>query len=532
MVNGATHWGSIWDDIQELRLAITNENGPQIPMTSEDIHSPVGIIFGGSAPMTLDHILARYLPSRQELDRHVSTYFKAQVIAAAFVHLGQFQRLYQKFLEDPLKVSPLWVSMLFSICDIARDSVGSGRMPGARNQSFAQAAAHCLVLGEYFKPQQWAPEAILVFVQARCLSSAVLSPDVAPIFALASRVATAMGYHRRPESLGVSPFAAEMRRRVWSSLTQLDLLTSFHLGLPKSTPGPMEMVDPPRNLNDSDFDEDDLELPTSRPLENPTGIQFAIAKQLFMGVFDKILRAALESQQNLVSFDRVQALHEEVETVFASMPDTLKPRKMTNSVFDSATLIVTRLCVMFIYTKSLCVLHRPYVLLRRPESIQACYDASTMLTDGLCDAYHEFRPGGQANSEPWFMSSLTWHDFLLGTVALCLSALVGRNSISAEIINVDATCHLLSRVSTICAEQSDTRGSGTKRVRQIAEATADRLRGGRLDENSSRDIDSIDSGFADTPGEGWVGSIPEPMEDSLWDEYMGQYLNLDMLLSS
>lgn len=531
VIHGATHWSSVWRDIQDLRLAVATDSDLKPATSANPTPSCIEILFGKSEPMDMKQILARYLPSRKELDRHVSAAFKDQVIAATNIHIGQFQRLYRHFWQDPLSASPLWVSILFSLCDIARNAVSGGGPGDDGNVSFPQAAAHCLVLGNYFRPQPWCPEALVLFVQSRCLSSAVLPTDVVSVFSLAVRVTMAMGYHQRPETLDISPFTAEMRRRTWSLLTQLDLLTSFHLGLPRSTPLPMDVVDPPRNINDSDYDEDCSELPAPKPLEEPTNIQFAVAKQQLMDVFDKILRAALVSQQNLVSLDKLQALHDEVESVYHSMPERLKARPMVDSVFDSASLIVTRLCIMFIYTKSLCVLHRPYVLLRRPESIKACYHAATTLTWGICDAYYEFRPGGQANSQPWFIASLTWHDFLLGTVALCLSALVGRSA-SAGLVDTEATSQLLSQISAVCAEQGDTRGAETKRVRQIAEATMARLRSGEGLGSLMDGIDSVDSGSAEAPRESWINSIPEPMEDALWDEYMGQYLNLDMLLDS
>ena len=531
VINSAMHWSSVWRDIQDLRLAVAIDSDLKPASSANATPSCIEILFGKSEPMDMKQILARYLPSRKELDRHVSASFRDHVIAATNLHVGQFQRLYRDFWQDPLSASPLWVSILFSLCDVARNAASGGGPGNDGNASFPQAAAHCLVLGNYFRPQPWGPEALLIFVQARCLSSAVLPTDVVSVFSVAVRVAMAMGYHQRPETLALTPFVAEMRRRTWSLLTQLDLLTSFHLGLPRSTPLPMDVVDPPRNINDSDYDEDCSELPPPKPLEEPTNIQFAVAKQQLIDVFDKVLRAALVSQQSMVSIDKLQQLHDEVELVYRSTPERLKARPMCDSVFDSAGLIVTRLCIMFIYTKSLCVLHRPYVLLRRPESIIACYHAATTLTWGICDAYYEFRPGGQVNSQPWFKASLTWHDFLLGTVALCLSALVGRSA-SVGVVDTEATSQLLSQISAVCAEQGDTRGPETKRVRQIAEATMARLRSGEGVGSPVNGIVVVDSGSAEAPREGWINSIPEPMEDALWDEYMGQYLNLDMLLDS
>lgn len=78
----------------------------------------------------------------------------------SFIHIHQFQRQYEKFWEDPLGAPPLWVSMLFSLCCIAatiseatdsEPSIPEGQ-PSAR-ASFLMAAAQCLVLGEFTRPQ-------------------------------------------------------------------------------------------------------------------------------------------------------------------------------------------------------------------------------------------------------------------------------------------------------------------------------------------------------------------------------------------
>ncbi len=50
--------------------------------------------------------------------------------------------------------------------------------------------------------------------------------QVGTLFGLMIRPATRMGYHRDPESLPISPFEKEMRRRAWSLAFQLDLLIS------------------------------------------------------------------------------------------------------------------------------------------------------------------------------------------------------------------------------------------------------------------------------------------------------------------
>lgn len=84
---------------------------------------------------------------------------------------------------------------------------------------------------------------------------------------VAMRLALRIGLHRDPSKMGThfTPFEAESRRRMWCHINQLDLLASFHIGLPGTTQTIESDTLPPRNLLDEDFDEDCAELPPISP---------------------------------------------------------------------------------------------------------------------------------------------------------------------------------------------------------------------------------------------------------------------------
>lgn len=125
-----------------------------------------------------------------------------------------------------------------------------------------------------------------------------MSPDSGLIFGLLIRLAARMGYHGDPDIFQLSAFEREMRRRTWSLCMQLDLLTSFQLGLPSNIQFPTWDTRPPRNLLDSDFNEETKELPPARPDSEPTDTLFYIAKHRLMAVFEKILRHTLSTGTN------------------------------------------------------------------------------------------------------------------------------------------------------------------------------------------------------------------------------------------
>lgn len=468
--NGSSHWSAMLEDIQGLRSAIV----PSPATTSDDEiigyeeNTGASLILGSAVPLPLQEVLVQYLPPRQEADRLTAAYFRSRGVCAPFIHASYFRRLYQEFWRDPLRSPVLWTSILFSICHIANNTLTLGEENMYPDNRYNVASAHCLALGEYFRPKPFSLESLLLFVQADCLTGLGMSPDSGLIFGLLIRLATRMGYHRDPDIFQLSAFEGEMRRRTWSLCMQLDLLVSFQLGLPSNIQFPTWDTRPPRNLQDSDFDEDTKELPPARPDYEPTDILFYIAKHRLMAVFEKVLRHTLSTGTKKST--EVDELDTEIRNVYSALPEILRPRPMADSVVDSPSLIVTRLCVFFIYQKCLCVLHRPYVTRGWVYSTQICCDAASNIVRHFNDTYKEFLPGGQVETERWFMSNITWHDYLLGVILLCLVLCASSQSIAAPDVQSAETLQLLRRARDVCVEQSG-RSKDSGRVQRVVNAT-------------------------------------------------------------
>lgn len=382
-----------------------------------------------------------------------------------------------------------------------------------------------------------------------------MSSDLGPIFGLLIRLATKIGYYRDPDIFQLLAFQGEMRRRTWSLCMQMDLMISFQMGLPSNIQFPTWDTRPPRNLHDSDFDEDTKQLPLGRPDSESTDIIFYIAKHRLMVVFEKILRHTMSTESNISS--NVGELDTEIRGIYSAFSEDLRPRPMTDSIVDSPSLIVTRLCVLFVYQKCLCVLHRPYVLRGQVNSTRICYDAASSIVRCFNDSYQEFLPGGQLETERWFMSNITWHDYLFGVIALCVVLCTSSQSIATPNIQSAEILQLLQRARDICMEQS-TRSKDSGRVQKIVNATL--LHFGSLG-NESNEGSMNESNFLtntleassvqlplasdqtnsqnvmpssylqDFPSKqleaGWAGSEPmtTSMDDSSW-AYLEQFLNL------
>ena len=529
---GATHWHAMLEDIDGLRDLLTDDLDEEnlVSQASSGSISAIDLLFDSKQTTSLQQVIDQVLPARQETDRLVAAYFRGKAVAAPFIHSTRFQRLYKQFWVDPMKSPSLWTSILFSVLDVSTRTLQAD--PAYANESayrsdrFALASAQCLRIGQYYKPQEHGVEALLLFVQSQCFSLLDISPEIGVLMGTLIRLATTMGYHRDPATSAnkYSPFEVEMRRRTWSLCMQLDTLISFQSGLPTNVQFPTWDTKPPTNLLDSDFDEYIKELPKARPDFEPTEMMFYIVKHRFVAVFEKIVRHAQSMTEE--SKEELTRLERDLRNIYASLPDVFRPRLMADSIIDSPSLIVTRMCVTFIYHKSLLALHRKYALRGNRNSILNTYKSASELLNDLVETYHEFRPGGQLCTERWFMGGITWHDVLFASASLCfvLCREADRNvhDFNAESIDLAQSLILLRKVTQVMQGEK-MRSQDTRKVQRIVKATIDRFNDDVNGEGAALQLSPVLlEGISEVEqGAPYFGSFNDPSWLTL-----AQYLNL------
>ena len=373
-------------------------------------------------------------------------------------------------------MSPLWVSILFSICclstqlmqAVARDGPEQGTQASPAATLLA-AAAQCLILGGYTRPKPHVVEALALYAQCKYAQTMDPSREVGIIFAILIRLAYRMAYHRDADNFShFSVFEGEMRRRVWTMCRQFDLMVSFQLGLPNNIPPDSWDAKPPRNLLDSDFDENVTVLPPSRPEHEPTQILYFIVKARLMSNFGRICNHAL-SFKNSSQAD-IMDLDSQVRATFSQVPYTLRIRPMAQSFADPPYLLMVRLNCEFLYQKSLLVLHRKYMTQGFEYSTRACLDAAMAIVNCFADMYKEFSKGGALYNDRWMLSSFTMNDFLLASMVLCLSLSQWRKKNPGRLIFEDASgTHQLEMLRT-CHSICDERAPTSAESRKVADA--------------------------------------------------------------
>ncbi|MBE7181406.1 MAG: fungal specific transcription factor domain-containing protein, partial [Terriglobus roseus] len=410
---GSTHWSAILENIQELKSALGGGSGNSPEVVGgggggDDAYHPTATeldesddvepaemdgLFGSTSHLSLASIISQALPPREVVDRRLSTYFQSSYMVIPFIHARQFQRQYEQFWRTPYETSPLWISMLFSICCMSAtlsEAVGSEPstpedQPSPR-ATFLNAACQCLRLGGFLRPKRWVVEALGLYAHSKFMSTLDPARDVGVIFAIVVRLAYRSGYHRDPSQFAhISVFDGEMRRRTWAMCRQFDLMVSFQLGLPNLIPHNSWDTQNPRNLHDADFDEDCKVLPPSRPETEASQILYFIVKSRLMTTFGKVCAHALTftdcDPATCARF--IMELDREVRATYATVPEVLHIKPMSQSYADPSYLTMVRTNCEFLYQKSLLVLHRKYMtqdVHYHAGSIKACTDAALAIT--------------------------------------------------------------------------------------------------------------------------------------------------------
>ncbi|RFU35212.1 hypothetical protein B7463_g1097, partial [Scytalidium lignicola] len=431
---GATHWAAILEDIEEMKSYCNAEEfeSSESPESLGDL-SGSSLLFNAGIPSTREEILA-FLPPRHVVDRYVSRYFNSSSPALHITHRPAFQREYKKFWADPGSTPIVWVGILYGMmCLSAHGSRTAGQepidtreLPEEVIRSYRACCAQCLVLSEYTKPGAHTLEAFILYSEVEFIVSRHDQVSCYLFIGSAVRLALRMGLHRDPTKVGgdMSPFQGEMRRRMWQVITQIDLLSSFHIGLPSMIHAIETDTLYPRNLLDTDFDEDSTELPPSRPEDERTPLSYTLAKGRVAVVFGQI--AAQANLLSLPNYQEVIMLDGLLNEAYAQVPPFLRIRTLDQSVIDPPDLIIQRYSISLLYNKSRCVLHRRYLLIDKENpnykfSRDVCLESSFRLLSYQSDMHEAVQGSGILSRHSWFNSTISTHDFLLAAMILYLN---------------------------------------------------------------------------------------------------------------
>ncbi|KPI41795.1 putative transcriptional regulatory protein [Cyphellophora attinorum] len=339
------HWESVLSEIRGLKEDL---------VTDSKVLAGSHLFYGPNRRATREEILAA-VPSRVVADRLMALHFESCIITPDLIHRGRFLREYESFWTDPSGSSIAWIGLMFSmLCIAALLQCFSIDSTGGQDQSlkteylnmkeaFREKAVQCLVLARYTTGGPYILETLITILAGEFVLLKDGATDSWLSIGLILQIAIRMGYHRDPDHFpGLSPFESEMRRRIWTAILQLDLITSLEAGLPRNATDAHIDTKPPSNLLDSDFDQDTHEMPPSRPETEWTPILPLITRRRLIFTLGKIcdINSDIKAPSQ-VEVAQVDAILQDVYK--HAIPPVLRWTTMPHPITDSPAVVAQRI---------------------------------------------------------------------------------------------------------------------------------------------------------------------------------------------
>ena len=226
-----------------------------------------------------------YVPSRETSDKLVHLYLRTFESTYRILHIPTFEKEYAEYWNDPQSASSGFLVKLLLVMAIGTMFYQEADFHPIRNsaqqwvyvaQSWMSAPfekgrlnlsglqIHCLVL---LARQTTGVGGDLVWISIGSLI----------------RMAVTMGFHRDPKLFPrMSVLHAEIRRRLWATVLEMTVCSSFDSGNPPLISPSDWDTEPPSNINDNEIDETTKEPPISKPSDvyTQTSLQIQLLKSL------------------------------------------------------------------------------------------------------------------------------------------------------------------------------------------------------------------------------------------------------------
>ncbi|KIW80839.1 hypothetical protein Z517_07456 [Fonsecaea pedrosoi CBS 271.37] len=424
------HWEAILAKIRGLKEDLAS-NGKAPPGSH--------LFYGPNRHATRDEIIAA-VPPRPVVDRLMALHFDSYIVTPYLIHSKKFHREYEAFWNDPSATSIAWIGLMFSMLHIAAqlrtfniDSTDE-RAQSLKTEYlsmkdvFREKSVQCLILARYTTGGPHILETLIMILTGECILSKDGATDGWLLISMILHLAVRMGYHRDPDHFPeIPPFEGEMRRRIWTTILQLDISLSLEMGLPRSATDTHSDTKQPSNLRDCDFDEDTTEMPMPRPETEWTPVLPLIARGRLVTALGLI--CDLNTNITPPSYDeviKVDALLEDVHNRVIS--PILCWETMPHPITDSPNLVIQRVSVQTTYHKSRILLHRRAWIscpaqrsqITDKESVRICLESALRILSFQQMLHEESQPLGRLCQLRWKVTHIFNQDVLLATSMLCL----------------------------------------------------------------------------------------------------------------
>ncbi|KAJ5175082.1 uncharacterized protein N7482_000959 [Penicillium canariense] len=278
---GTTHWALVFQQFRLLRqvrstASYTDGNQNEISKLLKEIRGLRRLIKSRQAPQLADPApaLLNDLPSRETCDELVHHYLRTLGLIYRVLHIPSFYQDYERFWENPRSASTGFVMellLILAIGSIFRCKPGPSNDLGIPVRRWIYAAQWWL--SGPFEKELGSLESLQVHCLLLLCRQAYVIDKESNWMAAGTllRQAINQGLHRDARNFPtVSIFDAEMRRRIWATVLEINIQFSIDAAMPPLLTPQDYDTRPPSNLSDDDFDRSTTDLPPPQPNDRYT----------------------------------------------------------------------------------------------------------------------------------------------------------------------------------------------------------------------------------------------------------------------
>ncbi|KAK3314683.1 hypothetical protein B0H66DRAFT_318372 [Apodospora peruviana] len=321
-----------------------------------------------------DPVLEVLLPSKDETDAFVSIYLDQFEQIHRIIHIPSFRRAYAKFWDPAEPRSAASTALILSILGVA--CCLNSQLPQKFDKMVSNThsnAVKWIEAVDEWQNRQSQKHRRLIHYQIACL--VYLAKKINTIkkkrfwkgAGAMSQDAISVALHRDPTLLNnkMSPFTQEMRRRIWATIQSYDIQAAFDFCLPTIHGTLSYDVEPPRNIDDEEFDEDSEELPPSKPTTEYTFTSYQHLSRQSLPLrlqLSKVLNAGVGE----LDYDQVIRYTNEINQEIDSLPSWDVNEGGDGEVAKKPLLAYTLLHIEL--RQYIIPLHQPFLRLRKTHS--------------------------------------------------------------------------------------------------------------------------------------------------------------------
>lgn len=349
---------------------------------------------------TNDKALINLLPQKNIADQLVQIYVENLETVYRVLHLPSFWEEYSKFWSAPQEGRPAFAALLLLIlattyCVRERDS---SMFRGDSSVGRETAIMWIRTCDSWLQSQSQKHTNMAVF-QIHCLSfiakqmNSIKRKRTWTSAGNLMRLAISNGLHRdahiinlrhaTPSHKKVSAFDQEMRRRIWSTISELELQAAFDRGMPATLRDLIEDCGPPLNIDDKEFDPSAEKLPGPKPVSQYTSSSFQHLSRSSWSTRLELV-SVINGPQPQMAYEDVLLYDKKIMQYLDEIPHWTDQESLV-----SRLLLQLQLQVLLLF------LHRPYA---REEERSSRYDYSAIMhlrsAMNILDLHHQLTSTG------------------------------------------------------------------------------------------------------------------------------------------